>query len=292
MDRLISVAMRDYAVRGYIVDLSQTVERMATIHDTTPSASAAAGRVLSATAMLGAMLKDDTDIVNSILRADGEIKRVTAVSDNHCRVKCEILNPHTSVAFNDKRKIDVRGVVESGSLTVIKDLGLKAPYIGTIEIISGEIAEDYSYYFAKSEQVPSVVSLGVFVRTDLHVEAAGGFIIQLMPGCDENVIPYFEQKASELPSITQMLMQGMSLEDIQAAVFNGLGQSDATAEIFPSYYCDCNRDKIKKALISMGKEELESILEDGKETEVVCHFCNSKYLFELDEIRELLAQAL
>lgn len=292
MDRLLSVTMKDFAVRAFIADMSETIDRMSVIHDTTPSASAAAGRVLVATALMGATLKEETDLVNSVLRSEGEIGRIIAVSDSSCRVKCEIANPYTAVAFNDKRKIDVKSVVGLGTLTVIKDMGLKMPYIGTIELISGEIAEDYAYYFAKSEQIPSVVSLGVFVKTDLRVEAAGGFLVQLMPGCDESAIPYFEKKASELPSMTKMLMGGMALEDIQAALFSELGESHVTSTAYPEYRCNCCREKISKAIVSLGRKELEDILEEGQATEAVCHFCNTKYNFSVDEIRALLKEAL
>jgi molecular chaperone Hsp33 len=293
MDRIMAITLDDFKVRAYFADMSQTVETMNQIHDTTPSAAAAAGRTLIATAIMGAMMKNETDSVTTVLKSESEIKQIIAFSNYKAQVRCDIVNPLTSVGFNEKRKIDVKAVVgTNGTLTVIRDLGLDRPYVGMCELVSGEIAEDFTYYFAKSEQIPSSVALGVFVTKDLKVDFAGGYIIQLLPDCEENVIVYLEDKLKDIPSVTKMLMDGFSLEDMANEVFGGLGTYKIIHELVPEYKCNCSRERMEKLLISLGEAELASIVSDGEDIEVVCHYCNTKYNFEIDEVKTLLTKAL
>ena len=287
-DRIISYALTDLPVRFLIAVTTQTVETMNQIHETTPTAAAAAGRTLTATVMMGSLMKNDTDVITSIVKGDGPIGRITATADNAGHVKCEILHPYTEVLIKEGGKLDVGKVVGNGTLTVIRDIGLKQPYVGQIELISGEIAEDFTYYFAKSEQTPSVVSLGVFVGSGFHVTHAGGFLIQLMPGCPEEVTDYLEKRAPLLPSFTQMLQKGYDEDDIAREIFGTVYPFHKTGELPVEYRCDCSREKIEKTLLALGKQELADIVEDGEPIEVVCHFCNKKYNVTIDEITALL----
>lgn len=290
-DKLISVSLKNYPLRAYITDMSDCIKTLNTLHDTTPSAAAAAGRMTIAAALIGSMMKNSTDSVTCTVRCEGEIRRVTAVSDSSANVKCEIINPYTSVRLNEHGKIDVKSIVGRGELTVIKDIGFKQPYIGQTELVSGEIAEDFAYYFAKSEQIPSVVSLGVFVTTELRVAHAGGFIVQVMPDCPEFVIDFLEERARILPSPTQMLRDGYDCERVADAIFDGLDDYHILREIEPLYRCDCGEAKIEKIIASFGKEELLSIIEENEPLEIICHFCNRKYFVSIDQIKAIVNNA-
>ncbi|MFA0816183.1 MAG: Hsp33 family molecular chaperone HslO [Anaerofustis sp.] len=286
-DQMIMGTLRDYPVRFYIAVTTEAVQTMNAIHETTPVAAAAAGRVLTAAGLMGAMMKNKEDLLTLTVKGDGEIGRITAVANNAAEVKCEILHSRTGVYFNEKRKLDVARVVGNGTLSVIRDIGLKQSYVGQVELISGEIAEDVAYYFAKSEQTPSMVALGVFVRKDLRVVAAGGYIIQLMPDCDEEMISFLESKAAALPSVTSMILDGYDAEGIAKMVF-GEYEYELLGQIEPVYHCSCSEERIDKMLLALGEEELTAILEEGEEIEVVCHFCNTKYLVGIPRIRALL----
>ncbi len=286
-DEIICGTLKEYPVRFYIATTTETVQTMNRIHDTTPVAAAAAGRILTAAAIMGAMMKNEQDFLTVTVKGDGEIGRVTATANAASEVKCEILNPHTGVYFNEKGKLDVGKIVGSGTLCVIRDIGLKQPYVGQVELVSGEIAEDIAYYYVKSEQIPSVVALGVFVRKDLTVVASGGYFIQLMPGCDESIITYLEEKAASLPSVTSMMLEGCDAAEIANRIF-----CDYEYEVMKTnqvrYVCNCSESKIEKMLMALGREELQSIIDDGETIEVLCHFCNKKYLVTVEQIRELM----
>lgn len=268
-------------------DISQTA---ADAHKTTPVVTAALGRTLTAGAMMGLMMKGDKDIMTIIVKGDGPIGGITVTADSHGNVKGYPENAKAEVPLKRPGKLDVGGAVGAGSLTVIKDLGLKEPYTGTVELVNGEIAEDITYYFAASEQVPSAVGLGVLVDTDRSVRASGGFIIQLMPGVPDDVVDKLEKKVNELESVTSMLDSGMTPEDM---INNILG--DFAPEILEKdelhFYCNCSKDRMAKALISLGARELSSLIADNEPIELKCHFCESCYSFEVDELKEMLEVA-
>ncbi len=286
-DRMISCTLKDYPVRFVIATTTQTVQKMNEIHHTTPTAAAAAGRVLTGTALMGSMLKNDEDILTVTVKGSGDIGRITATADRFGQVKCEILNPESGVYTKSNGKLDVQRVVGQGTLTVIKDIGMRRASVGEVDLISGEIAEDFAYYFAKSEQTPSIVALGVFVRRDLSVAAAGGYIIQLMPDCPEEMIDFLEQKAQSIRSITDMLLDGYDEHMIAREIFDHY-QYEIKNINAVKYVCNCSAYKIQKVLLSLGRNELQDIVNSGKDIEVVCHFCNKKYNVTIAEIEKMI----
>ena len=286
-DRMISCTLKDYPVRFVIAITTQTVQKMNKIHHTTPTAAAAAGRTLTGTALMGSMLKNDEDLLTVTVKGNGDIGRITATADRFGQVKCEILNPESGVYTKDNGKLDVQKVVGQGTLTVIKDIGMRHPSMGEVDLISGEIAEDFAYYFAKSEQIPSIVALGVFVRRDLSIAAAGGYMIQLMPDCSEEMIDFLEQKAQSIRSITDMLLDGYDEDTIAHEIFDHYAY-DVKKTTPIQYVCNCSLDKIHKVLLSLGHNELEDIISSGRDIEIVCHFCNKKYNVTIGEIKELI----
>lgn len=277
------------SVRVFVADSKDIVEEAFEIHKTSPVMSAALGRTLTVAAMMGLMLKEDDDILTINIRGDGPAKGLTVTADSKGNVKGYCFENAVEIPLKENGKLDVSGAIGNGELTVIKDMGLKEPYVGTIPLVSGEIAEDMTYYFAKSEQTPSAVALGVLVDRDHSIKAAGGFIIQMMPGAEDDVIDKIEDKLKMLPAVTKMYESGMSAEDILEKLFadNGLNrESIVKADV--SYKCNCSRDKVEKALIAVGKKEIEKIIEEDGKAELHCHFCNKDYLFEENELKEIL----
>ncbi len=291
MDRIVSFSLTDYPVRLYIAFSTDTVGQMNRLHGTTPTAAAMAGRTITATALMGSMLKNDTDVLTVTINCTGEIQRVVATANNSGKVKCDILNPKTEVLSKYPGKLDVAGIVGEGTLTVVKDLGMKSPYVGQVDLVSGEIAQDFTYYFATSEQTPSAVSLGVFVGRDLDIISAGGFILQLMPNCPEEAIAVLEENIAKIPTISEMLTAGYDEYKIAESLFGELRYHKLT-EIPLEYYCDCNAEKIHKLIIALGKDEIEDIINEGEDIELVCHFCNKKYTVSVEEMKTLLEEAL
>jgi len=288
MEDYILRATVEGSVRIFVATTKILVEKSRQLHNTTPVATAALGRLLTASAMMGMTLKNDTDIITTTLKGDGDIGGIVATTDSESKVKGYAYNPHIEVSFNKAGKLNVGGAIGAGTLTVTKDLGLKEPMSGQIELISGEIAEDLTYYFATSEQTPSSVALGVLVDVDNSVKQAGGFILQIMPDAKEEVIVHLENLLPTLPSVTTLLEQGNSPEDILKILF---GDLDITIhdKIYPEYFCNCSEEKTRKALISVGKKELELILKEDKQANIHCHFCNKDYNFSEDTISELIA---
>ena len=285
-DQIKIYTLKDYPVRVYVGITTNMVQEMNLLHDTTPTAAAAAGRTLTATALMASMLKNEKDVITAIVKGDGEIGTITATANNLGEAKCEITNPYTEVSFNEKRKLDVKKVVGKGSLTVIKDTGLSTPYVGKVELVSGEIAEDFTYYFATSEQTPSAVSLGVFVDTDLNVSHAGGFILQLMPDCPDDIIDYIDEKLNDFPTFTSLLQLGLEHKGIMKQIFDNYEYNEIESKDI-KYFCDCSEKKIEKVLFALGREELCSIIEENEDIEVVCHFCNKKYNVSIEKLKEL-----
>lgn len=272
-------------------DSTDIVAEAHRIHDTTNVCSAALGRLLTAASLMGATLKGENNSITLRLNGDGPAGAIIAVSDFEGNVRGYICNPHVQLPLNKVGKLDVAGAVgRQGSLTVMKDLGLKEPYIGQTEIISGEIAEDLTSYFAISEQLPSVCALGVLCAPDSEdIITAGGFIIQLLPTATEDTITRVEEGLSDIPSVTKMLTDGLTPEDICRRVLPNF-ELELLDESETGYKCTCSKGKVEQALISMGEEELKELLED-EETEVCCHFCDKKYVFSRADITHILKSA-
>ncbi|HEX3028628.1 MAG TPA: Hsp33 family molecular chaperone HslO [Clostridia bacterium] len=275
-------------VRAFATVTTEMVRNAQKTHGLSHVASAALGRTLTAAAMMSKLLKNSNDTITLQVKGEGPLGGMVVVADTIGNVKGYVYNPDVDLPLNEKGKLDVGSAVgKSGYINVIKDFGLKEPYIGYVPLVTGEIGEDVAYYFAYSEQVPSVVSLGVFIDTDGSILKAGGYIIQLMPGADDSLISLIENTVSSLPSITQLLSKGETPESILELILGskGLKITDKTS---CDYNCNCSRDRMERNLISLGKTELLSLIEEQHGAEVQCHFCNSKYQFSEDELKELI----
>jgi molecular chaperone Hsp33 len=292
--------MRDYIIRGTSVDESvrffscittDMVEEARRIHDCYPVAAAALGRMLTAGSMMGVMLKSDSDTLTLQINGKGPAGSIVVVSNNTGNTRGYITNPKVETMHNGKGKLDVgRAVGVDGVLTVIKDLGLKEPYVGTVPIVSGEIGDDFSAYFSSSEQTPTAVGLGVYVEVDGRVSAAGGFIVQIMPGADEKTISKLEENLTSVNSITNMINSGLDAEGIISKVFGEIEYKVHERKNI-RYECTCSKERLEKALISIGKKDLEEIIHNQGHAELVCHFCNKRYYFERDGLVNLLEKA-
>ncbi len=289
-DYIIRATAADGFIRAFAAYTKNTVQTAKNYHNTTPVATAALGRMLTAAAMMGSMLKNEKDLVTLQIRSDGPLQGVVVTSDSKSRVKGYVFNPDVDIPLKYAGKLDVGGAVGKGNLSVIKDIGLKYPFSGSIELVSGEIAEDLTYYFSVSEQTPSSVGLGVLVDTDLTIKQAGGFIIQLLPGAPDKVVDELEKRLATIPYVTNMLDDGMTPEDILEKVLGDMDLkiSDKTPV---EYYCNCSRTRVEKALISIGKKELVKLIEEDHKAQLHCHFCNKTYDFNEDELISLLKEA-
>lgn len=289
-DKLIRGTAKDGMVRVIGTITTNLVDVASKMHECTPLASAALGRMLTAGVLLGSTLKNEQELVTIKMNGGGEAKGLTVTAHSDCSVKGFIGNPKVELPLNSKGKLDVGGAIgKNGILYVIKDLGMKDPYVGQVPIQTGEIAEDFSYYFTVSEQTPSAVALGVLVDKDLSIKAAGGFIIQMMPGADPLLADLLMYRLEEIPSITTMISEGKTIEEILEFIFEGMDLK-LYDPVEPTYKCNCSRERVQKALISIGEKDLREIYEEGKDEELVCHFCNSKYVFTHDEIGEILKE--
>lgn len=287
-DKIIRAIAKDGMVRIIAGITTELVDEGAKLHDCTPVASAALGRLLTAGAIMGATLKNKKEVITLKINGGGEINGITVTAHSDGTVKGVIGNPYIERPLNNVGKLDVGGAIgTNGILYVIKDLGLKDPYIGQVPIQTGEIGDDLAFYYTVSEQTPSAVSLGVLVDTDLSIKAAGGFIVQMMPGADELLADVITYRLQEIPPISTLISEGKSLEEILEFIFDGMDLKILDS-MNPEYKCDCSRGRIEKALISIGKETLQEIYDDNKTEEVVCHFCNKKYEFTHEEIGKLL----
>ncbi len=291
MDSLIRGNSIDGTIRVFAAITTDLVNEAHRIHNTSATASAALGRLLTGAAIMGAQLKSEDDSVTLQINGDGPLGTLIAVTDNESRVRGYVANPYADLPLNSKGKLDVGGAVGGGFLSVVRDLGLKEPYIGRIPLVTGEIAEDLTYYFAKSEQIPTAVALGVLVDTDLSIKAAGGYMIQLMPDATEETAEQLTQIIETLPSVTDMIVNGMTAEDIAFAVTNGFNMLLDNNTASPKYECKCSREKMERALISLGKQELREIIEEQGEAEMNCQFCDVKYYFDKKQLEEILTMA-
>ncbi len=284
---LIRASANDGHIRAFAADTRDVVETARKAHELSPIASAALGRTMTAALMMGSMLKNDSDLLTIKLQGSGPMRGITVTADSKGDVKGFVDVPDVILPPTDKGKLDVGGAIGEGVLYVIKDMGLKDPYVGQVDLQTGEIADDLTYYFAASEQTPSAVSLGVLMNKDNTVRRSGGFIIQLMPDISDEVIDRLETKLKSIDSMTNLLDSGMSPEDILNDI---LGDMDLEIlerrEVF--FRCDCSKARVEKALISVGKDELRSMIDDNEPIEVKCHFCNKAYRFDVDELITLM----
>lgn len=281
----------DGAVRVFVAITTDLVNRAHEIHHTYPVATAALGRTLTAAAIMGAGMKNETDTTTIQFKGDGPLGSIVAVTDSHSHVRGYVANPFVDLPLNKKGKLDVGGGVGKGYLNVIRDLGMKEPYAGQVPIATGEIAEDLTFYFARSEQIPTAIALGVLVDTDSSVKAAGGFMIQLMPEATEDIAIKLEEKMKTIEPVTQMIDSGMSAEDIFFHITEDFDMLMENKPIVPMYECKCSKERMERALISIGKKELEDLIEDQGEAELTCQFCDKKYTFSKEALEELLKKA-
>ena len=289
-DYMIRAVAAEGKIRAFAATTRDTVEEARRRHNTSPVVTAALGRLLTGAAMMGSMMKGERDSVILKINGDGPVQSLTAVSDSRGHVKGYAANSQVILHANEKGKLDVAGALGIGVLTVTKDMGLKEPYVGTSILVTSEIAEDLTYYFATSEQTPSAVALGVLMNRENTVRQAGGFILQLMPGVDEDTISALEKRVGEITSITSMLDQGMSPEDILSYVLEGFGL-EFLSKMPVSFRCGCSRQKIRGAIVSLGEKDLMSLIEDREPVEARCDYCNTAYTFSVEEIEEILEKA-
>lgn len=285
--------MKDYMIRGidkegnfrfFGITAKDTVGIACDKHQTTPVVSATLGRTMMGTLMMGAMLKKETERVNVSIKGDGPIQGIVVEADGKGNVKGYSYQPQVEIPLKENGKLDVSGAIGNAVMTVCKDIGLKDPYVGQVAMLSGEIAEDFTYYFATSEQTNSAVVLGVLVDRDYSIGQAGGMIIQVLPDATEEAISNLEAKLKEFSSITYMLEQGKTIEEIVTDLLGDIQIMDKTNIQFK---CDCSKARMEKALISLGSKELMELAKEEENTELVCHFCNDTYLFSTEELETL-----
>lgn len=287
-DRLIRAVTCDGAIKILAMTAREMVEEARRIHDLTPLTSAALGRTLVAASLLGNDLKGENDTITVRIDSDGPIGSIVAVSDSLGYVRGYCKNPQADLPVRESdRKIDVSGGVGNGTLSIIKDLGMKEPYIGQTQLVSGEIAEDITAYLATSEQIPSVCALGVLVERDWSIRAAGGYIIQLLPGVYDDEIDRLEECIKKARAVTECLDEGMSLEEILETTLTGF-EIEVLDEYEVGYRCTCSRERTRGVLMSIGAEELRTIAEEDGQAEVNCQFCDNKYLFDKAELYEII----
>lgn len=286
-DYIVRATAADHQLRAFAVTSKDIVEKAREIHNTSPVATAAIGRLLTAASMMGSMMKGEKDVLTLQIECGGPIGGITVTADSNADVKGYVNNPNVILPPNAQGKLDVSGALGPGFLNVIKDIGLREPYNGQTHLVSGEIAEDLTYYFATSEQVPSSVGLGVLMDKDNHVRQAGGFIIQVMPDTDDEVIDKLEARLGEVHSVTEMLDKGMTPEDILNYVLEGM-DVEILETVSTQYKCDCSFERVSKVIASLGKKELQEMIDDGKPVEVNCQFCGSHYKFDTEQLKEFI----
>ena len=286
-DYIIRATAANDQIRAFATVTTEMVETAREHHNTSPVATAALGRLLTAGAMMGSMMKGEKDVLTLQIKAGGPLQGITVTADSQGNVKGYVGNPDVCIPANSKGKLDVAGAVGPGSLTVIKDMGLKEPYSGQVMLQTCEIAEDLTYYFATSEQVPSAVGLGVLMNKNNTVRQAGGFIVQLMPFAEEEVISRLEQNVQKINSVTNLLEEGHTPESLLEKVLEGF-DVQINEKMDTRFRCNCSKERVAKALISIGRKELNEMIQEGKPIEMNCHFCNTNYNFTVEELKEIL----
>src|SRR5690625_3799115 len=285
-DYLIKATAYDGKVRCYVAVTTNTVEEARERQDTWPTASAALGRSLTITTLMGAMLKGD-DTLTTTIAGNGPLGQIVADANAKGEVRGYVTHPHVDFPLNEKGKLDVKRAVGEGVLSVVKDLGLKDYFTGQVPIVSGEISEDFTYYFSTSEQIPSAVGAGVLVAPDYHILAAGGFILQMMPGATEDIISNIEQNINQLPQLSQLVESGHSPEQIIVRLV-GEGTHELLEKVPIQYRCTCSKERMLRAIKGLGEAEIISMIKEDHGAEVTCHFCNEKYQISESELQALL----
>ncbi|MDE6036517.1 MAG: Hsp33 family molecular chaperone HslO [Ruminococcus sp.] len=287
MGKLYRVITADGSAFASVLDAKDIVSEIERIHKTSAVVTAGLGRLTIGASLMGYMLKGQNDSITLRIDGDGLTGQLVAVSDSMGNVKSYVNNPVVEIPLNAQGKLDVGGAVgHNGTLSVVKDLGLKEPYVGVIPLVSGEIAEDIANYYATSEQIPTVCSLGVLVNPDLSVKSAGGFLVQLLPFADEKCIDIIEKNLNKMRPVSAMLADGTTPEEIADMLLDGLNP-EPLDQSAPVYKCDCSRERTERVLISLGKSELDSIADDNKDISINCHFCGKEYIFTPEELRKL-----
>lgn len=289
-DYIVRATAANSQIRAFAVTSRDLVEEARSRHNLSPVATAALGRLLTAGSMMGSMMKSEKDILTLQIKCSGPIGGLTVTADSQANVKGYVVNPDVMLPPSDKGKLDVGKALDLGVMNVIKDMGLKEPYVGQTHLVSGEIAEDLTYYYATSEQVPSSVALGVLMNKDNTVKRAGGFIIQLMPFADEEVIDKLEKKIGEITSITSLLDQDMTPEMILDYVLGDFGV-EILDKVPTKFDCNCTKERVEKAIVSIGKKDIQEMINDGEAIEVNCHFCNTHYNFSVEELKDIIKRS-
>jgi len=289
-DYIVRATAANNQVRAFAATTRNVVESARAAHNTSPVATAALGRLLTAGAMMGIMMKNEKDILTIQIKCDGPIQGLTVTADVAGNVKGYVENPNVMLPPSKKGKLDVANALGLGVLSVIKDMGLKEPYVGQTILMTSEIAEDLTYYFATSEQVPSSVGLGVLMEKDNTVKQAGGFIVQVMPFVEDAVVAKLEENIAKIDSVTSMLDKGYTPEKILQTVLEGM-DVEFTDTMETSFHCNCSKSRVEKALISVGKKDIQEMIDDGKPIEMHCHFCNTSYEFTIEELKEIIRKS-
>lgn len=289
-DYMVRATAAQGQIRAFAATTREMVETARRAHNTSPVATAALGRLMTGGAMMGSMMKGDRDVLTLQIKCSGPIGGLTVTADSHGRVKGYVNNPQVMLPANAQGKLDVGGALDLGILSVIKDLGLKEPYVGQVELKTGEIGDDLTYYFASSEQVPSAVGLGVLMEKNNTVKRAGGFIVQLMPFAEEEVIDKLEQNLAKISSVTQLLDEGCTPEMLLEKLLGDM-ELEILDRMNTEFFCNCSKERVAKVLISLGEKELQDMIDEDKPIELNCHFCNSNYEFSVEELKEILELA-
>lgn len=288
-DYIVRATAADGQARAFAATTGGLVEEARRRHGTSPVATAALGRLLSAGAMMGSMMKNDTDMLTLQIRSGGPLGGITVTADSHANVKGYVENPDVMLPPKNG-KLDVGGAVGIGIMQVIKDMGLKEPYVGDTMLVTSEIAEDLTYYFASSEQVPSSVGLGVLMEKDNTVKCAGGFIIQMMPFAKEDTVAKIEENLKMVTSVTELLDKGYTPEQILKELLGNVGL-EITDTIPTQFYCNCSKERVEKAVASIGRKDIQEMIDEGKDIEVKCHFCNSAYHYTIEDLKQIIKRS-
>ena len=290
-DYIVRATAANHQIRAFAISSTNTIEEARQRHNTSPIATVALGRLMSAGAMMGAMMKGDDDIITIQIKGDGPIGGLTVTADAKANVKGYVNHPEVMLPLNSAGQLDVEKALGIGVLSVIKDIGLREPYVGDTILVTSDVTQDITYYFATSEQVPTSVGLSVIMSKDNTVKSAGGFIIQLLPDASEEIISALEKKIKEVKNVTTMLEHGYTPEQMLEELLGEFGL-DILDKIPTQFYCNCSKERMSRALISIGRKELSSLIEEGRTIEVNCHFCGSHYNFDVEELKDLLKKAV
>lgn len=286
-DYIVRATAAENQIRAFAITSKELVEQSRAYHNTSPIMTAALGRLLTGGAMMGAMMKGEKDVLTLQIKCSGPAKGLTVTADSKGNVKGYPQVPDVMLPPNAKGKLDVGGAIDLGVLSVIKDMGLKEPYVGQVQLQTGEIGDDLTYYFATSEQVPSAVGLGVLMNKDNTVKQAGGFIIQLMPFTEEEVIEKLEKKVAEVTSVTDLLEQGATPETLLEQILGEFGV-EITETMPVQYHCDCSKERVTRAIASIGRKDIQEMIDDNEPIEVNCQFCDKHYIFTTEELKEII----